>query len=86
MKKMKKRKEAISNNESIYDLNVKDKIYVKTININLEEESRKLVKTVEKSFKITRNIKRRAFEFDLFKKTNIFSVFKEKTNTQSNKS
>ena len=59
----------------MYDLNVKDKIYVKTTNIDLREESKKLVKTIERSFKITRNIKKRAFELDLFKEINIFSVF-----------
>ena len=73
---MKKREEAINKNENIYDLNVKDKIYVKTINIDLREESKKFVKTIEESFKITRNIKRRAFELDLSRKINIFSVFK----------
>ena len=77
MKKIKKRKETINKNENTYNLNVKNKIYVKTTNINLEEESKKLVKIVEKSFKIIRNIKERAFELDLFKKTNIFSVFEE---------
>ena len=74
---MKKRKEAINKNENIYDLNIGDKIYMKTTNIHLKEESKKLVKTVEKSFKITRNIKRRAFELDLSKETNIFSVFEK---------
>ena len=77
MKKMKKREEAINKNENTYDLNVKDKIYVKTTNIDLKEKSKKLVKTVEESFKITRNIKRRAFELDLLKEINIFSVFEE---------
>ena len=74
---MKKKEKAINKNKNIYDLNIKDKVYVKTTNIDLEEESKKLVKTVEKSFKIIRNIKKRAFELDLFKKTNIFSVFEE---------
>ena len=74
---MKKRKETINKNENIYDLNVKNKVYVKTINIDLREESKKLVKTIEKSFKIIRNIKKRAFELDLFRKINIFSVFEE---------
>ena len=50
---------------------------MKTTNIDLREESKKLVKTVEKSFKITRNIKERAFELDLFKEINIFSVFEK---------
>ena len=77
MKKMKKREKAINKKENIYDLNVKDKIYVKTTNIDLEEESKKLVKTVEESFKIIRNIKRRTFELDLFKKINIFSIFEK---------
>ena len=77
MKKMKKRKETINKNENIYDLNGKDKIYVKTTNIDLKEESKKLVKTVEKSFKIIRNIKKRTFELDLLKEINIFSIFKE---------
>ena len=77
MNKMKKRKEAINKNENIYDLNVRDKIYVKTTNINLEKKSKELVKTVKKSFKIIRNIKKRAFELDLFRETNIFSVFEE---------
>ena len=58
MKKLKKREKVINNNESSYDLNVKDKIYVKTTNLDLKEESKKLVKTVKESFKITRNIKR----------------------------
>ena len=75
MKKIKKRKEAVNKNENIYDLNVEDKVYVKTTNIDLEEKSKKLVKTVEGSFKIIRNIKRRAFELDLPKEINIFSVF-----------
>ena len=74
---MKKREEAINKNENIYDLNVKNKIYVKTTNIDLEKESKKLVKTVERSFKITRNIRKRTFELDLSKETNIFSIFKE---------
>ena len=77
MKKMKKRKEIINKNENIYNLNVKDKVYMKTTNIDLEEESKKLVKTVEESFKITRNIKERTFELDLSKRINIFSVFEE---------
>ena len=77
MKKMKKRKETINKNENIYDLNVKDKIYMKTTNIDLKEESKKLVKTIETSFKIIRNIKKRAFELDLSKRINIFSVFEE---------
>ena len=75
MKKMKKREEAINKNKNIYDLNVKNKIYVKTTNIDLKEELNKLVKTVEESFKIIRNIKRRAFELDLSRRINIFSVF-----------
>ena len=74
---MKKRKEAINKNENIYDLNIRDKIYVKTTNLDLKEESKKLVKTVEESFKIIRNIKRRTFELDLLKEINIFSVFEE---------
>ena len=77
MKKMKKREETINKNENIYDLNVEDKIYVKTTNIDLKEKSKKLVKTVEKSFKIIQNIKRRAFELDLLKRINIFSIFEE---------
>ena len=77
MKKMKKREETINKNENTYDLNVKDKIYVKTTNIDLKEESKKLVRTAEKSFKITRNIKKRSFELDLPKEINIFSVFEE---------
>ena len=75
IKKMKKREEAINKNENTYDLDVKDKVYVKTTNIDLEEESKKLVRTVEELFKITRNIKRRAFELDLLKEINIFSIF-----------
>ena len=75
MKKMKKREEAINRNENIHDLNAKDKIYVKATNIDLKKESKKLVKTIEESFKIIRNIKEQAFELDLFKRTNIFSVF-----------
>ena len=75
MKKIKKREEAINKNENTYDLDVEDKIYVKTTNIDLEEELKKLVRTVEKSFKIIRNIKKRAFELDLPKGINIFSVF-----------
>ena len=74
---MKKREKAINKNENIYDLNVEDKVYVKTTNIDLRKESKKLVKTIEKSFKIIRNIKERAFELDLSKKINIFSVFEE---------
>ena len=77
MKKMKKREKIINKNENIYNLNVRDKIYVKTTNIDLEEESKKLVKTIEKSFKIIRNIKRRTFELDLSREINIFSVFEE---------
>ena len=77
MKKMKKREETINKNENIYDLNVENKIYMKMTNIDLEEESKKFVKTVEESFKITRNIKRRTFELDLSKKINIFSIFEE---------
>ena len=77
MKKTKKREEAINKNKNIYDLNVEDKIYVKTINIDLEKESKKLVKTVEESFKIIRNIKEQVFELDLFKETNIFSMFEK---------
>ena len=77
MKKMKKRKNAINKNENIYDLNIKNKVYVKTTNIDLKEKLKKFVKTVEKSFKIIRNIKRRAFELDLFKKINIFSIFEK---------
>ena len=77
MKKMKKKEETINKNENIYDLNVKDKVYVKITNIDLEEESKKLVKTVEESFKINRNIKRRTFELDLPKEINMFLIFKE---------
>ena len=77
MKKMKKREETINKNENTYDLNVEGKIYVKTTNIDLGEELKKLVKRVEESFKIIRNIKRRAFELDLSRKINIFSVFEE---------
>ena len=77
MKKMKKREETINKNENSYDLNVKDKIYVKTTNIDLKEELKKFVKTIERSFKIIKNIKKRAFELDLFKETNIFSMFEE---------
>ena len=77
MKKIKKRKKAINENENIYNLNVKDKIYVKTTNIDLEKESKKLAKIVEKSFKISQNIKERAFKLDLFQETNKFSVFEE---------
>ena len=77
MKKMKKRKKAVNKNENIYDLNVKDKIYVKTTNINLEKKFKKLVKTVKESFKIIRNIKKQAFELDLFKEINIFLMFKK---------
>ena len=77
MKNMKKREEAINKNEVIYNLNVKDKVYVKTTNIDLREESKKFVKTVEKSFKIIRNIKKRTFELDLFKEINIFSMFEK---------
>ena len=77
MKKMKKRREAINKNENTYDLNVENKIYMKTTNIDLEEESKKLVKTVEESFKITRNIKRRTFELDLLKEINILSLFEK---------
>ena len=77
MKKMKKRKEAINRNENTYNLNVKNKIHVKTPNIDLGEESKKLAKTVEELSKISRNIKRRAFELDLLKRNNIFSVFEE---------
>ena len=75
MKKMKKRKEAINKNENTYDLDIRDKIYVKTTNIDLEKESKKFARTVEESFKIIRNIKRRSFELDLPKEINIFSVF-----------
>ena len=74
---MKKREEAINKNENIYNLNVRDKIYIKTTNIDLKEELKKFVKIVEKSFKIIKNIKKRTFELDLFKEINIFSVFKE---------
>ena len=74
---MKKRKEVINKNRNIYDLNVEDKIYMKTINIDLKEESKKFAKTVEESFKISRNIKKRAFELDLSKETNIFSIFEK---------
>ena len=77
MKKIKKRKETINKNENIYDLNVRDKIYVKTTNIDLEEESKKLIKTIEKSFKIIKNIKERTFELDLFKRINIFLEFEK---------
>ena len=77
MKKMKKREEAINKNEYIYDLNIRNKIYVKTTNIDLEEKSKKLVKTIEKSFKIIRNIKRRAFELDLLKKLTYFQYSKK---------
>ena len=77
MKKIKKREETINKNENIYDLNVKDKIYVKTTNIDLGKESKKLTKTIEKLFKIIRNIKKRAFELDLSKETNIFSIIEK---------
>ena len=72
---MKKREKAINNNKNIYDLNVKNKIYVKMTNIDLKKRSKKFVKTVEKSFKIIRNIKKRAFELDLLKKNQyIFNI------------
>ena len=77
MKKIKKREEAINKNENIYDLNVENKIYVKTTNIDLKEKSKKFVKTIEESFKIIRNIKRRTFELDLPKEINIFLIFEE---------
>ena len=57
MKKMKKKEETINENENIYHLNVENKIYVKTTNIDLKEKSKKLAKIVEESFKINRNIK-----------------------------
>ena len=74
---MKRRKETIKNNENIYDLNIKDRIYMKTTNIDLEKESKKLIKTVEESFKIIRNIKKQIFELDLFKEINIFLIFEK---------
>ena len=77
MKKIKKRKEAINKNENIYNLNVRDKIYMKTTNIDLKKESKKLIKTIKKSFKIIRSIKKRTFELDLSKRINISSIFEE---------
>ena len=40
IKKMKKREKVINENENVYDLNVKDKIYMKTINIDLKKNRR----------------------------------------------
>ena len=77
MKKIKKKEKTINKNENIYDLNVKDKVYVKTTNINLEKKLKKLIKIVEESFRIIQNIKKRAFELDLLKKINIFSIFEK---------
>ena len=74
---MKKREETIKKNENIYDLNVREKVYMKTTNIDLKEEWKKFVKTIEKSFKIIKNIKEQAFELDLSKEINIFSMFKK---------
>ena len=77
MKKMKKKEKAINKNENIYDLNVENKVYVKTTNIDLEKKLKKLVKTIKELFKIIQNIKRRTFELDLLKRINIFSIFEK---------
>ena len=57
---------------------------MKIINIDLEDDFKKFAKTVEGPFKISRNIKERAFELKLPKGTGIFSVFEEKLLIKAN--
>ena len=77
MKRITKRAEAINRNSNVYDLRKEDLIYLKITNIDLGNDFKKLAKTAEKLFKITHNIKERAFELKLFKEADIFSIFKE---------
>ena len=75
MKRMTKRAEVINRNSNVYDLKKRDLIYLKITNIDLGDDFKKLTKTAEESFKITRNIKERAFELELLRGAGIFSIF-----------
>ncbi len=54
---------------------IKEKVYLRTNNIHVKQESKKLNNKSIESFEVKRNIKRLSYELDLLKKMWIHSVF-----------